>query len=642
MYRVVICFLLALSLVIAEPLPDMSEMDDATLEVSEYSIDDGSLQIRIDEETGEFALGADPLCTGSFTRLMYNLTTGFFLVYNDGIEIKSSEYMGSPDSFIATDSSLQAIWTRREGLRVELTISLALREEDDLLWHLALWSMKLTAVDHAAHDVGVCLFNDICVGSADVLDFRTPDEDIRVATLFDEASMPVSWMAFHALDSLTHIKGLVQGVDLVTPDYLWLGHWGRGAGNGWDLSYWETDTGGAIMDAAMMNRWNERSLRADSSITFTTAFGITVLYENPLEFTHIVPVPEHSCGVLEPVSFDFSVVNHSDLPIHDFYAQIDLPEGITLYGSDSVGTFMIETDSIFAGSFVGEVSSSLFGNTVDYSISCHFQDVPGHRSFREDYSMYIPDFEIPNCRIISTPEGCAEGYVCLESEVTGLDLPEYFWSPARMFDDPTIPEQTFATSVPGWVYLTVVDTNGCATVDSLYAGASYDMLTADAGEDRGIIVGESTTLGGSPTYSGGVPSCSILWEPNRYLSSPTVGNPVASPDSSIQYVLTVLDGTGNIAQDTVIVTVITGIDENHQAVPNLSQISVNPNPFNAALSISAPDGASIAIHDTQGRQIANLGKSRLWNAADDIPSGIYLVRIQSGDDVREMKAVLVR
>ncbi len=70
--------------------------------------------------------------------------------------------------------------------------------------------------------------------------------------------------------------------------------------------------------------------------------------------------------------------------------------------------------------------------------------------------------------------------------------------------------------------------------------------------------------------------------------------------------------------------------------------SLNPNPFNSTLSITAPTNARITIHDTQGRQIADLGTGRIWNPGDDVPSGIYLVRVQSGGEVGGMKAVLVR
>ncbi len=40
--------------------------------------------------------------------------------------------------------------------------------------------------------------------------------------------------------------------------------------------------------------------------------------------------------------------------------------------------------------------------------------------------------------------------------------------------------------------------------------------------------------------------------------------------------------------------------------------------------------------------VADLGKSRLWNAGEDVPSGVYIVRAVVGDVVVDGKCVLIR
>ena len=57
-----------------------------------------------------------------------------------------------------------------------------------------------------------------------------------------------------------------------------------------------------------------------------------------------------------------------------------------------------------------------------------------------------------------------------------------------------------------------------------------------------------------------------------------------------------------------------------------------PNPFNSAISISAPAGAEIEIFDINGKDIARLSSDeQVWKPEASIGSGIYLVRAKIGD-----------
>ncbi len=78
------------------------------------------------------------------------------------------------------------------------------------------------------------------------------------------------------------------------------------------------------------------------------------------------------------------------------------------------------------------------------------------------------------------------------------------------------------------------------------------------------------------------------------------------------------------------------------ALPEKARITIHPNPFNSALRITAPENANVTIHDTQGRIVADLGKKRIWQAEDDVASGVYIVRAVVGDVVVDGKAVLIR
>ncbi len=69
----------------------------------------------------------------------------------------------------------------------------------------------------------------------------------------------------------------------------------------------------------------------------------------------------------------------------------------------------------------------------------------------------------------------------------------------------------------------------------------YDNPTADAGTDRTICEGDMTTLGGSPSASGGSGNFTYLWMPSFGLNDATIANPIANPTTTRTYTLNVTD-----------------------------------------------------------------------------------------------------
>ena len=81
------------------------------------------------------------------------------------------------------------------------------------------------------------------------------------------------------------------------------------------------------------------------------------------------------------------------------------------------------------------------------------------------------------------------------------------------------------------------------------------MLIVDAGPDRIICNGDSITIGGAPTASGCIPPYTYLWNNSGSLNDNTIANPIAFPNITTTYTLTVTDNIGNINTDSVIITV---------------------------------------------------------------------------------------
>jgi len=79
---------------------------------------------------------------------------------------------------------------------------------------------------------------------------------------------------------------------------------------------------------------------------------------------------------------------------------------------------------------------------------------------------------------------------------------------------------------------------------------------ADAGPDRSIVLGDSVTIGGSPTAISGSGGYTYHWGPAGGLDDPAKPNPVASPSSTTNYTLTVIDENGCADSDEVRVIVM--------------------------------------------------------------------------------------
>jgi hypothetical protein len=81
-------------------------------------------------------------------------------------------------------------------------------------------------------------------------------------------------------------------------------------------------------------------------------------------------------------------------------------------------------------------------------------------------------------------------------------------------------------------------------------------LTANAGPDQNICDGAGgVTIGGAPTATFGTPPYTYSWAPAFGLSSTTDPNPVATPNSSVTYTLTVTDATLATSMDGIYVGV---------------------------------------------------------------------------------------
>jgi hypothetical protein len=207
--------------------------------------------------------------------------------------------------------------------------------------------------------------------------------------------------------------------------------------------------------------------------------------------------------------------------------------------------------------------------------------------------------EVPTADAGPDASICEGGSVVIGGDPTamgGTPPYTYSWSPTTGLDDPTLANPTASPAVTTTYTVTVTDSNGETDSDEMTVTVNPNP-TADAGADAVICAGESTTIGGNPTGSGGTPPYMYSWSPTAGLDDPTLANPTATPTETTTYTVTVTDANGCQDADDVTVT-------------------VNPNPVaDAGPNASILPGESVIIGGSPTASGGTPPYTYLWSPA---------------------------
>lgn len=122
------------------------------------------------------------------------------------------------------------------------------------------------------------------------------------------------------------------------------------------------------------------------------------------------------------------------------------------------------------------------------------------------------------------------------------------WTPSTSLSDATIPNP-IATPLTTTTYELTVDYNGCLAIDSLTIYVPDDN-SINAREDTIICEDFAVQL----FVDGSVaPGSTFLWSPAATLDDPTSATPIASPNQTTEYIVTISNSAGCDITDTVTV-----------------------------------------------------------------------------------------
>lgn len=101
-------------------------------------------------------------------------------------------------------------------------------------------------------------------------------------------------------------------------------------------------------------------------------------------------------------------------------------------------------------------------------------------------------------------------------------------------------------------YILIASTSGCSDSDTITL-TSFPTPIVNAGPDITILQGQNTQIGGNPTAQAGN---TVVWSPPIFLQTPTSYNPIANPDTTTTYTVTVTDANGCTASDQMVLVVL--------------------------------------------------------------------------------------
>ena len=136
----------------------------------------------------------------------------------------------------------------------------------------------------------------------------------------------------------------------------------------------------------------------------------------------------------------------------------------------------------------------------------------------------------------------------------GLAPYTYNWNPYIGLSSQTVPNPTASPNMTTTYTLVVTDAKGCEEMDVVTVFV-VEGPKANAGVDKAICFGESIEIGAKPAGSGGTIPYLYVWTPGSSLTSNVAENPIASPQMTTTYFLTVYDGNNCEDTDSMVVVV---------------------------------------------------------------------------------------
>ncbi|HEY5367809.1 MAG TPA: gliding motility-associated C-terminal domain-containing protein [Hanamia sp.] len=235
-------------------------------------------------------------------------------------------------------------------------------------------------------------------------------------------------------------------------------------------------------------------------------------------------------------------------------------------------------------------------------------------------------------------EICAGNSVQLQS-IGSNNITSYQWTPVTGLSS-TVISNPIASPMTSTNYILKVLNNQCAASDSVSIVVNENP-SSDAGPDKVIIKGQSTTLNGMAAGT----DVTYLWTPDVNITGANSLSPEVNPTSSQEYTLNVYSNKGCVtAKDNVLVKVYEQLFVPDAFTPNGDGI----NDTWVIETLEAYAGADVKVYNRYGQKIFdNNGKSIWWDGTfkgNPLSSGayVYVIDLKNNTPVQKGVVYLIR
>lgn len=171
-------------------------------------------------------------------------------------------------------------------------------------------------------------------------------------------------------------------------------------------------------------------------------------------------------------------------------------------------------------------------------------------------SIFVDVSESLKVKALGDTTMCVGDTILLGTDVQGGTPPFYYsWRPPIGLSSTNIAAPFAWPKVSTTYFVRVTDSLGCSAEGSVRIIVSPE-LVLDLPDSVGICAGDSIRLplrvtGGDGTYT-------YRWVPTEYLSSGDIAQPLAFPPSNMMFRIVVRDGSGCVAEDSILVIIVPG------------------------------------------------------------------------------------
>jgi hypothetical protein len=247
---------------------------------------------------------------------------------------------------------------------------------------------------------------------------------------------------------------------------------------------------------------------------------------------------------------DTIVVTVRDKPKADFFGEQKCHGDTVQFTDHSQSTDPIAAwswdfgDSTYAGD-----GSNLQNPTYVYnSYSAHDASITVTTIYGCKDSFHLPVYSLPPVYPNAGLDTFVGSGSCVVLGGTGGTI--FQWSPDSSLSNSNTANPTACPTITTTYTVNITNDFGCSGTDSVTIEVK-PLPNVNAGPDTAICYGTSYVMQGSSS----TPNVSYTWIPVTFLSNPNIATPVATPTSTMTYVLKVTDQFGIVNYDTMTLTV---------------------------------------------------------------------------------------